>query len=295
MKENKIWLFYFAMLKSHFARLFYNGINDREILEEYEVSFKEGNCIAWELLWASLVSSWKESLKRTSLFNSMLKSLFGLNKVFPVIMCAIFPTTVLADIKIIDADTIQLGGQKIRLAGIDAPERLQKCETMDGSKYDCGLQATQALRDLVNNIPAEIVKCEYTDEDKYGRLIGECKIGNININGWLVENGWALAYRDFSVDYVANEQLAEQNKVGIWKGRFVAPWEWRKGERLNLKVSITKDDCSIKGNISSSGEKIYHVQGGHYYARTKVSLKNGEKWFCSEEEAVKNGWRKSMR
>ena len=218
-----------------------------------------------------------------------------LKKLILLILFVIFPTGLLADVRIVDADTIEISGKKIRLAGIDSPERSQTCEDQDGIKYGCGGQATQALRGLVNSMPAEIVKCEHIDKDKYGRLIGVCKIGEVNINAWLVENGWALAYRNFSEKYVENEQIAERNKAGIWNGRFVVPWKWRRGERLSPKIISFDDSCLIKGNISSSGEKIYHLQGGQYYTRTKVSLEKGEKWFCSEKEALENGWRKSKR
>ena len=74
---------------------------------------------------------------------------------------------------------------------------------------------------------------------------------------------------------------------------FVEPWKWRQGVRLSSEVISTQEGCSIKGNISSSGEKIYHVPGGQYYTRTKINQSKGEKWFCSEQEAKFAGWRKS--
>ncbi len=69
-----------------------------------------------------------------------------------------------------------------------------------------------------------------------------------------------------------------------------------------LPVSSTSSDntqdntnCDIKGNISSSGEKIYHVPGGQYYGVTQIDRSKGEKMFCSEDEAEQSGWRKSKR
>ena len=212
-----------------------------------------------------------------------------------IIIFALQPISSHGEIRIIDADTIELNGAKIRLGGIDAPERSQTCENQNAVIYNCGKQATQALKELIAKIPDKTITCDYTDKDKYGRLVGSCRIGNININGWLVENGWALAYRQYSKEYVENEKIAKLNKAGIWNGRFVEPWNWRKGGRLNPKITSAKDGCSIKGNISSSGEKIYHVEGGQYYNRTKITPKKGERWFCSEGDAKKNGWRKSKR
>jgi len=55
-----------------------------------------------------------------------------------------------------------------------------------------------------------------------------------------------------------------------------------------------KDGCDIKGNISyNSGEKIYHLPGQDYYSETVINSKYGERWFCTEEEAIDNGWRKA--
>ena len=137
------------------------------------------------------------------------------------------------------------------------------------------------------------MSCEGDTRDRYGRLIGTCFYNKRNINEWMVENGWALAYRYYSKRYVVNEDRAKENKRGIWRGEFVYPWDWRKGSRLNKET--LKSDCSIKGNISSSGERIYHVPGGAYYSRTKITKSKGERYFCTEDEARNSGWRKSKR
>jgi hypothetical protein len=112
----------------------------------------------------------------------------------------------------------------------------------------------------------------------------------------MVFNGWALAYRKYSTDYVGQEQAAQEARRGIWRGQFVLPWEWRRGKRLlTASAPDNATGCTIKGNISSSGEGIYHVPGGQYYDRTKINTAKGERWFCSEAEAVAAGWRKSKR
>src|SRR3972149_85651 len=59
--------------------------------------------------------------------------------------------------------------------------------------------------------------------------------------------------------------------------------------------SAEQSGCSIKGNISMEGEKIYHLPGMSFYEKTKISSEYGERWFCSEEEALANGWRKALR
>ena len=200
-----------------------------------------------------------------------------------------------SELRVIDADTIALNGTTVRLNGIDAPEIGQRCENKNIKMYDCGMSSKQALQNFIKTMPNEMIQCQHLGKDMYGRTIGDCSIGKININMWLVESGWALAYRKYSKKYVQNENNAKKNLSGIWSGNFVEPWKWRRGERLHSKISQSKNGCLIKGNISSSGDRIYHVEEGQYYNETKISIEKGERWFCSEVEAEDNGWRKSKQ
>lgn len=132
--------------------------------------------------------------------------------------------------------------------------------------------------------------------DRYGRVVAVCYVQGNDVNGWLVGNGWALAYRRYSLDYVAQERAAQAARIGVWRGEFVPPWEWRRGKRLQVATAPNSaDGCAIKGNISSSGEHIYHLPDGQYYERTKISTAKGERWFCTEAEAIASGWRKARR
>ena len=132
-----------------------------------------------------------------------------------------------------------------------------------------------------------LVTCEDHGTDRYGRMIGQCYVRGEDIEAWLVWNGWALAYRRYSTDYIAQEQAAQAARVGVWRGKFVPPWNWRRGERLQAAtVSHSAAGCAIKGNISSSGEYIYHLPDGQYYERTKINAAKGERWFCTEAEAI---------
>ena len=198
-----------------------------------------------------------------------------------------------AEVRVIDADTIVLDGMKVRLSGIDAPETAQLCLNEKGKHYSCGKKATQELIQLIDNTDTKSVECKYSGSDKYGRFIGNCWVDGIYINAWLVKNGWAMAYRRYSNEFVEEEIEAKKKKVGIWSGTFIEPWKWRKGTRLSSEKILIREGCPIKGNISSGGEKIYHVPGGQYYAGTKITETKGEKWFCSEKEALSLGWRKS--
>ena len=129
--------------------------------------------------------------------------------------------------KIIDGDTIHIGINKIRLHGIDAPEIDQAC-TIKDKKWHCGLESALALKKLVldNNI-----NCVVSDIDKYQRYIAECFINNQNINKIMVRNGWAIAYRYYSLDFVEDEKLAKKDKIGLWKGEFQEPYLYRKSKK----------------------------------------------------------------
>ena len=191
---------------------------------------------------------------------------------------------------VIDGDTIEVHGQRIRLFGIDAPESAQLCLAED-KRWRCGQQAALALDKRIAKRP---VACAQRDRDRYGRIVAVCRVGDLDLNAWLVAEGWALAYRRYSTDYVDEEAAASAARKGIWRGTFVPPWDWRRGRRLEATVSES-GDCRIKGNISSKGERIYHVRGGQFYDRTRIDTSMGERWFCSEAEAQAAGWRRSRR
>lgn len=193
---------------------------------------------------------------------------------------------------VIDGDTIEIHGTRIRMHGIDSPESGQLCVIKE-KKDRCGQSAALALSDKIGN---STVSCDPRDKDRYGRVVAVCSANNEDLNAWMVAQGWAMAYRKYSTDYVKQEERASAAKLGIWQGEFVPPWDWRQGKRLKANEVQQSGDCVIKGNISvSSGERIYHVPGGQYYDRTKISPSKGERWFCSEAEAQAAGWRRSKR
>ncbi len=129
---------------------------------------------------------------------------------------------------VIDGDTIEIHDVRIRLHGIDSPEGRQQCFRESGTPWRCGQEAALALSDYVGRAN---VRCEPRDRDRYGRVVAVCYKGLEDLNRWMVANGWAAAYRAYSVDYVADEERARNAKLGIWSGSFEMPWEWRRGER----------------------------------------------------------------
>ena len=125
---------------------------------------------------------------------------------------------------VIDGDTIEIHGQRIRLHGIDAPESRQGCTHLDGTPWRCGQQASLALAD---HIGTATVRCEPHGHDRYRRIIAVCFKRAEDLNRWMVASGWAVAYRKYSLDYVADEKRAKRAKLGIWSGSFEMPWDWR--------------------------------------------------------------------
>jgi endonuclease YncB( thermonuclease family) len=207
--------------------------------------------------------------------------------------------TIVGRASVIDGDTLEIRGTRIRFHGVDAPESAQTCQSTDGKAYRCGQQAALALSDKIG---IANVSCEQKDIDRYQRIVAVCSAKGEDLNAWLVQEGYALAYRQYGTDYVPQETAAKNAKQGIWAGTFTPPWDWRKGRREeSASIGSTAPapsmptagtaDCKIKGNISAKGERIYHVPGSRHYVRTVLNEATGERWFCSESEAIAAGWR----
>ena len=128
-----------------------------------------------------------------------------------------------------DGDTIRSGQLRIRLHGIDAPERQQQCTTPEGARWACGNAARDALKTLVASTAA--LDCQMTDVDRYGRLIMRCFAGDVDVGATLVRAGMALAYRRYADDYIADEEAARAARSGLWAGQFDAPWDWRRSKQ----------------------------------------------------------------
>lgn len=124
---------------------------------------------------------------------------------------------------VIDGDTLELHGLRIRLAAVDAPEARQSCRR-DGRAWACGRHAAFALADLIDD---RTVTCRWRTMDRYRRPVARCAVGGVDLGGWLVEKGWALAYRRYGTDYVTQEATARAARRGLWAGSFVTPWDFR--------------------------------------------------------------------
>lgn len=129
--------------------------------------------------------------------------------------------------KVIDGDTLEIQGQRIRLHGIDAPESRQYCLARN-TEYPCGAMATSWVTGLTFG---HETRCEGDKKGRYGRLLGVCFIDGKNLNSEIVRAGWALAYTRYSRDYLEVQAIAARNRQGIWAGKFTPPWEWRRRKR----------------------------------------------------------------
>lgn len=153
-----------------------------------------------------------------------------------------------------DGDTLEIHGQRIRLHGIDAPESGQLCHR-NGEPWRCGQTAALALSDFIGR---RVVSCEPRDKDRYGRIVAVCSVGGTNINRWLVAEGHALAYRQYSMDYVRDETAAKTARKGVWNSTFDPPWEWRKGRRTKHatpSAPVSPSTTSARTSAAQCGTK----------------------------------------
>ncbi|MFM9974518.1 MAG: thermonuclease family protein [Beijerinckiaceae bacterium] len=137
-----------------------------------------------------------------------------------------------------DGDTIEISGRKIRLQGIDAPETSQLCEEADGKHWRCGGAATLALDAMIGG---RLVTCQQDErdmEDRYGRALALCRVGDLALNLEMVRRGHAVAYhryllwrdgrdRPYKKAFESAEIEARLARIGLWQGRFDLPEIWR--------------------------------------------------------------------
>ena len=116
--------------------------------------------------------------------------------------------------RVVDGDTLTIGAAKIRLQGIDAPETDQVCLNASGQQWTCGLEARDRL---AAHIAGREIRCVSTDIDVYGRELALCSVAGEDLNGWMVREGWALAYVKYSSAYVSVEEQARTRQADYGK------------------------------------------------------------------------------
>jgi len=187
---------------------------------------------------------------------------------------------------VIDGDTIDIDGRRIRLEGIDAPETAQTCPRQWVGWWSCGSAATKALARMTDG---RRMDCDNRGHDKYGRILGVCAVDGRDINAEMVRAGYAWAFVKYSTIYVEAEAEARALKIGIWQGDAEPAWSYREHKWQSAETSAP-NGCAIKGNVTEHGH-IYHMPWSPWYGKVKVEAGKGERWFCSEAEAREAGWR----
>jgi micrococcal nuclease len=194
--------------------------------------------------------------------------------------------------RITDGDSIEVEMKgvafRVRYIGIDAPE-------MNGEPL--GEESRAANIALAGGKRIVMIR-DLSEADRYGRLLRHVFADGVFVNRELVRLGLARA-EDYPPDiacfedFKAAEEEARMEQLGIW-GLLGSPtYSTREGGNCAGGCVTPPAGCVIKGNINDDGEKIYHVPGGKYYAQTVIEPEKGERWFCSEVEAVAAGWRRS--
>lgn len=225
---------------------------------------------------------------------------------FLALILALMPMAVAAQdlsgpVSVTDGDSFSMTETRIRLFGIDAPERDQTCQR-EGKAWACGKAAADHLAGLT---AGKTVRCIQQDRDRYGRIVARCNVERLDLADLMVRSGLAVALPQFTEDYAGAETRARQLKLGLWGGEFDTPAAWRAAHpRLERAVKrdvpafvaaparqVFRNDfgCAIKGNRNRKGQWIYHLPGMPYYDRTRA-----EEMFCTEQQAVAAGYRRAI-
>ena len=120
-----------------------------------------------------------------------------------------------------DGDSLMIGRHRVRLNGIDAPERNQTCKKA-GKSWPCGRKAQRHLARLIGN---HEVDCTVVKRDRFNRLLARCRAGKRDLNRSMVRDGMAIS---FGGSYRLDEASARRAKYGLWSGQFERPQQWRR-------------------------------------------------------------------
>jgi endonuclease YncB( thermonuclease family) len=204
---------------------------------------------------------------------------------------------------VVDGDTIDMTGTRIRIAHIDAPEAKQTC-TKEDVEWACGTDATSELASIING---NAVACTVISVDVYGRQVATCQAGIFNIGRELVRRGMAVVTESAPYEYEQATEIAKRLRSGLWASTFALPSDWRAANPQAEPQVVRREPapemvpqaprepvyrgpsgCLIKGNRSRRGDWIYHLPGRPYYNATRA-----EEMFCTESEARAAGYRRS--
>lgn len=209
-------------------------------------------------------------------------------------------------VSVVDGDTVKLNvegkTETFRLIGMDTPE------TVDPRKeVQCfGVEASNKAKELLSGKKVRIeTDATQGTYDKYNRLLGYVYLeSGLFYNQYMIEQGYAHEYTyntpyKYQTEFKNAEKKAQADKAGLWSsstcnGDTTKIASTNSTPTQTSNTTTNTNSCTIKGNISSSKEKIFHVVGCGSYNKTVIDESKGEKWFCSEQEAINAGWRKAL-
>ncbi|MFE1244879.1 thermonuclease family protein [Fictibacillus sp. NPDC058756] len=197
---------------------------------------------------------------------------------------------------VVDGDTIKVKvdgkSETVRFLLVDTPESVHPNKPVQPFSKE----ASKHTEGMLSGSDVEL-ELGIGERDKYGRLLAYVYADGKSVQKSLLEKGLArVAYvfepnTKYVDDYEKIQKQAQKEGIGIWSLENYSQEDRYIPEEAEDSVEETADSkCTIKGNINSSGEKIYHVESGRYYKITKP-----EEWFCSEQEAIDAGFRKSQQ
>ncbi len=166
--------------------------------------------------------------RRASGFRFRSPAFFSLLAIFSILGGTAGAAEIAGSAHVLDGDTLLINGEKVRLFGVDAPERTQVCRAY-GTIYPCGVMA---IAWLVERTLGATVVCREGRLDRWRRRVAVCSVNGEDLAASLVAAGWAIADRRYSDSYVPREKAASEQRLGLWSGSFVTPLDWRRGERL---------------------------------------------------------------
>lgn len=206
-----------------------------------------------------------------------------------------------AVLRVIDGDTIEVDingkPERVRYIGMDTPETVHPEKPVQ-----CfGKEASEKNKELVAGKKVRL-ESDVTDRDKYGRLLRYVYVDDIFVNLELVKQGYATVYTyppdiKYTELFVEAQKEARANQLGLWQACQPTTTGTVPDQTPTPQSGASSSQssaCTIKGNINAKGEKIYHMIGCKSYSKTVVDESVGERWFCSEKEALDAGWRKAL-
>jgi endonuclease YncB( thermonuclease family) len=186
----------------------------------------------------------------------------------------------------LSGDTLRVSDTVVRLSGVEAPDREQRCTRGGSRRWKCGEAAQEALARVLRS---GVLKCQPRGTYDAGRTLATCYVSDKDVAAALVREGYLFSSGGLLSGYGSEEREAKSERAGMWQGEVERPAEYR-AKLWEAAKRAAPDECPIKGQVSS-GEKRYLLPWSPNYDKVQIRPTRGERWFCSEQEALAAGWK----